>query len=63
MNLRIQTYGKLADVGLVSRSLRLSDTTTVYEAFDKGFDDLMSLCNIVIEKFTAARDAVGGSTN
>lgn len=40
MNLRIQTY----------------DGTTVYDALEKGFDDLMGLCDVVIDKFTVARD-------
>ncbi|KAL9072840.1 MAG: hypothetical protein Q9161_003382 [Pseudevernia consocians] len=40
MNLRIQTY----------------DGTTVYDALEKGFNDLMSLCDVVINKFTLARD-------
>ena len=33
------------------------DGTTVYDALEKGFDDLMGLCNVVIDKFTVARDA------
>lgn len=33
-----------------------ADTTTVYDALEKGFDDLMSLCDVVIDKFTLARD-------
>ncbi|OKL56983.1 hypothetical protein UA08_07951 [Talaromyces atroroseus] len=41
MNLRIQTY----------------DSTTAVEALEKGLDDLMDLCDVVSEKFTAARDA------
>ncbi|KAL2001157.1 hypothetical protein VTN02DRAFT_2181 [Thermoascus thermophilus] len=41
MNLRIQTY----------------DTTTAVEALEKGLDDLMDLCDVVTDKFTAARDA------
>ncbi|CAD6575478.1 MAG: RNA polymerase subunit AC19 [Alectoria fallacina] len=40
MNLRIQTY----------------DGTTVYEALEKGFDDLLGLCDVVIDDFTVARD-------
>ncbi|CAP86508.1 hypothetical protein N7519_008478 [Penicillium mononematosum] len=40
MNVRIQT----------------NDTTTALEALEKGFDDLMDLCDVVTEKFTAARD-------
>ncbi|KAL9102906.1 MAG: hypothetical protein Q9163_001998 [Psora crenata] len=40
MNLRIQTY----------------EGTTVYDALEKGFDDLTAICDVVIEKFVAARD-------
>lgn len=40
MNLRIQTY----------------EGTTVYDVLEKGLDDLMSLCEVVEEKFTVARD-------
>ncbi|KAL2052548.1 hypothetical protein ABVK25_007108 [Lepraria finkii] len=40
MNIRIQTY----------------EGTTVYDALEKGFDDLMGLCDVVTEKFTATRD-------
>ncbi|KAL1985354.1 hypothetical protein VTN96DRAFT_8032 [Rasamsonia emersonii] len=40
MNLRIQTY----------------ENTTAIEALEKGLDDLMDLCDVVTEKFTAARD-------
>lgn len=32
------------------------DTTTALEALEKGFNDLMDLCDVVTEKFTAARD-------
>ncbi|KGO70686.1 hypothetical protein PITC_055770 [Penicillium italicum] len=40
MNVRIQT----------------NDTTTALEALEKGFNDLMDLCDVVTEKFTASRD-------
>ena len=30
--------------------------TTVYIALEKGFDDLMDLCDVVTDKFTVARD-------
>ncbi|OJJ52636.1 hypothetical protein ASPSYDRAFT_164273 [Aspergillus sydowii CBS 593.65] len=40
MNIRIQTY----------------DTTTAVEALEKGLDSLMDLCDVVTDKFTAARD-------
>ncbi|KAK7520967.1 putative DNA-directed RNA polymerases I and III 16 kDa polypeptide [Phyllosticta citriasiana] len=40
MNLRIQTY----------------DDVSVYDVLEKGLDDLADLCDVVIDKFTAARD-------
>ncbi|KAL8669871.1 MAG: hypothetical protein Q9168_005559 [Polycauliona sp. 1 TL-2023] len=40
MNLRIQTY----------------EGTTVYDALEKGFDDLMDLCDVVTTKFIDAHD-------
>ncbi|KAL4967305.1 DNA-directed RNA polymerase core subunit RPC19 [Aspergillus stella-maris] len=40
MNIRIQTY----------------DNTTAIEALEKGLDSLMDLCDVVTDKFTAARD-------
>ncbi|EON65945.1 hypothetical protein W97_05187 [Coniosporium apollinis CBS 100218] len=40
MNLRIQTY----------------DNVSVYDVLEKGLDDLMDLCDVVMEKFTVARD-------
>jgi hypothetical protein len=33
-----------------------ADGTTVYDALEKGFDDLMDLCDVVTEKFMGARD-------
>lgn len=36
--------------------LNYADGTTVYDALEKGFDDLMDLCDVVTEKFTEARD-------
>lgn len=33
-----------------------ADGTTVYDALEKGFDDLMDLCDVVTEKYTEARD-------
>lgn len=35
---------------------RFIDTTTALEALEKGFSDLMDLCDVVTEKFTDARD-------
>ncbi|KAL9641386.1 MAG: hypothetical protein Q9204_000021 [Flavoplaca sp. TL-2023a] len=40
MNLRIQTY----------------EGTTAYDALEKGFDDLVDLCDVVTMKFTDARN-------
>ncbi|KAL4926468.1 DNA-directed RNA polymerase core subunit RPC19 [Aspergillus undulatus] len=40
MNIRIQTY----------------ENTTAIEALEKGLDSLMDLCDVVTDKFTAARD-------
>ncbi|KAF2262043.1 DNA-directed RNA polymerase I and III polypeptide [Lojkania enalia] len=40
MNLRIQTY----------------DGVNVYTVLEKGLDDLMDMCDIIIDKFTVARD-------
>jgi len=40
MNLRIQTY----------------DGVSVYAVLEKGLEDLMAMCDVVEEKFTAARD-------
>ncbi|OJD17553.1 hypothetical protein AJ78_02366 [Emergomyces pasteurianus Ep9510] len=44
MNLRIQTY----------------DTTNVFAVLEKGFDDLMDLCDTVTETFIEAKNAFGG---
>lgn len=34
----------------------LAEQTTAAEALEKGLSDLMDLCDVVTEKFTAARD-------
>ncbi|KAL8925193.1 MAG: hypothetical protein Q9172_002347 [Xanthocarpia lactea] len=54
-----------ADVPLRS-SRRLThglsaEGTTVYDALEKGFDDLMDLCDVVTMKFTASRDDFAAS--
>ncbi|KAJ5980070.1 DNA-directed RNA polymerase I and III subunit [Penicillium waksmanii] len=36
--------------------IQTTDTTTALEALEKGFSDLMDLCDVVTEKFTEARD-------
>jgi len=40
MNLRIQTY----------------DNVSVYQVLDKGLEDLMNMCDVVTDKFTASRE-------
>lgn len=40
MNVRIQTY----------------EGTTAFDALERGFDDLMDLCDVVVDKFTMARN-------
>ncbi|KAJ5107655.1 hypothetical protein N7456_004330 [Penicillium angulare] len=47
MHLRIQTI----------------ETTTALEALEKGFSDLMDLCDVVTEKFTASRDQFNEENN
>ncbi|KAF1957620.1 RBP11-like subunits of RNA polymerase [Byssothecium circinans] len=46
MNLRIQTY----------------DGVNVYKVLEKGLNDLMDICDVVEEKFIAARDEHFGDT-
>ncbi|CZT10458.1 related to DNA-directed RNA polymerase I/III chain AC19 [Rhynchosporium agropyri] len=46
MNIRIQTY----------------EGTTAVEALEKGFTDLMQLCDVVADKFCEAREAFTAST-
>ncbi|KAJ5715121.1 uncharacterized protein N7483_012302 [Penicillium malachiteum] len=36
--------------------IQTTDSTTALEALNKGFADLMDLCDVVTEKFTVARD-------
>ncbi|KAF2731101.1 DNA-directed RNA polymerase I and III 14 KDA polypeptide [Polyplosphaeria fusca] len=40
MNLRIQTY----------------DNVSVYDVLEKGLNDLMEMCDVVMDKFTIARE-------
>ena len=58
MNLRIQTYGMhIANPGGFESPLTpFTDGVTVYDALEKGFDDLTDLCDVVIDRFTIARD-------
>lgn len=58
MHVRIQTNGMWGS-GMLAFGLHLLiglDSTTALEALEKGFNDLMDLCDVVTEKFTAARD-------
>ncbi|KAK6008683.1 hypothetical protein QM012_000586 [Aureobasidium pullulans] len=45
MNLRIQTW----------------DEVNVYDVLEKGLNDLMDLCDVVVDKFTVSRDAFSAS--
>ncbi|KAH0289113.1 RBP11-like subunits of RNA polymerase [Aureobasidium namibiae CBS 147.97] len=45
MNLRIQTW----------------DEVNVYDVLEKGLNDLMDLCDVVVDKFTVSRDAFDAS--
>ena len=64
MNVRIQTYGMTPldfhGSGLVTfirnADNKVQEGTTVYDALEKGFDDLADLCDVVEERFTKARD-------
>lgn len=60
MHLRIQTTGQFAQSTKITagkhHSNILLESTTALEALEKGFSDLMDLCDVVTEKFTAARD-------
>lgn len=62
MNVRIQTTGMTCYFLIYRRNVELctdcvvSDATTALEALEKGFNDLMDLCDVVTEKFTASRD-------
>lgn len=36
--------------------IQTTDSITALEALEKGFNDLMDLCDVVTEKFTTSRD-------
>ncbi|KAI9796227.1 MAG: RNA polymerase subunit AC19 [Candelina submexicana] len=64
MNIRIQTYSQSNNYSLSCCSRDIVDILivldlggTVYEALEKGFNDLANLCDVVTDEFTAARDA------
>ena len=65
MNIRIQTYGTcntiLADFTASDRFH--ADSTTAYDALEKGFDELMGLCDAVLDKFMVARDGFNATKN
>ena len=56
MNLRIQTYGEtlLATPNRTLFSVYLG--ADVYDVLQKGLDDLMAVCDVVMDKFTIARN-------
>lgn len=62
MNLRIQTYGEVLPLYLICCPVNLAmlGSITVYDALEKGLDDLRNLCGVVIEKFEAARNVFDG---
>jgi hypothetical protein len=62
MNIRIQTYGESVNQGPAasdeSRSMLTrytQDGTTAYDALMKGLEDLVDLCDVVVDKFSDAR--------
>lgn len=57
MNLRIQTYGQSPHL-LIKRpwNLTILDDVNVQDVLEKGLNDLMDLCDVVLEKFVEARD-------
>jgi len=36
--------------------LTLTDNVSVYQVLDKGLEDLMNMCDVVTDKFTASRE-------
>ena len=34
-----------------------TDDVNVYDVLEKGLNDLMDLCDVVVDKFTVSRDA------
>jgi hypothetical protein len=63
MNLRIQTWGKNASIqehaGWIAN--QHADEVNVYDVLEKGLNDLMDLCDVVVDKFTVSRDAFNAS--
>ena len=58
MNLRIQTWGTVRSCLSSTQAPILIevDDVSVFEVLRKGLDDLADLCDVVEDKFTAARD-------
>lgn len=69
MNIRIQTYGKRADIPIYTvkneheenRTNTHSEGTAI-EALEKGLRDLQDLCDVVGEKFWDARNEYAAAT-
>jgi DNA-directed RNA polymerase I and III subunit RPAC2 len=57
MNIRIQTYGQYQCYITTTQLTAFIEGTTAVEALEKGFDDLMDLCDVVVDKFVEARVA------
>ena len=36
--------------------MSFADGVSAYDVLEKGLDDLMDLCDVVVDKFTIARD-------
>lgn len=61
MNVRIQTYGKFPRAAhrcacLWLTSLQEKSGTTAFQALEKGLRDIQELCDVVEDKFVAARE-------
>ncbi|KAI4720593.1 DNA-directed RNA polymerase I and III 14 KDA polypeptide [Aureobasidium sp. EXF-10727] len=62
MNLRIQTWGKdRRSHGDMQIADAYTDEVNVYDVLEKGLNDLMDLCDVVVDKFTVSRDAFNAS--
>lgn len=63
MHLRIQTYGTLkAHISVRMIVAHGSPGDNVHDVLEKGLNDLIDLCDIVVDKFEAARDEHHSST-
>ncbi|KAH0373265.1 hypothetical protein KCU65_g630, partial [Aureobasidium melanogenum] len=62
MNLRIQTWGiDRFDHDEMQITDYSTDEVNVYDVLEKGLNDLMDLCDVVVDKFTVSRDAFNAS--